>query len=232
VFAEKMGWDNPIGQSFEYDSTKRYVIGVIEKFHYYDFYASVDPVLFLITPEENLKYLAVKVEAGSLSATEDYLKSIWKKVAPDDPYEGYFQDAVFEGFHNDNNSNMKLLGFVSIITILLSCMGLFGLVSYNITRRMKEFSVRKIFGASVNHIFTLMNRDYIWILSVALIIGAPLGFFSINSLINVIYPDPIETNAAPFLVGITIMVVTVAITVSTQLRRIIRNNPSQTLRNE
>ena len=232
VFAEKMGWDNPIGQSFEYDSVKRFVVGVIEKFHYYDFYASVDPVVFLITPEENLKYLAVKVEAGSLTDTEDYLKSIWKQVAPDDPYTGYFQDAVFEGFHRDNNSNMKLLVFVSIVTILLSCMGLFGLVSYNITRRMKEFSVRKIFGASVNHIFKLMNKDYIWILSIALVIGAPLGFFGINSLIEVIYPEPIETNAVPFVTGIAIMVVTVAITVSSQIRRIIKNNPSQTLRTE
>ncbi|MEZ4945326.1 MAG: ABC transporter permease [Cyclobacteriaceae bacterium] len=232
IFAEKMGWDNPIGQSFEYDSIKRYVVGVIEKFHYYDFYASVDPVMFLITPEENLRYLALKVEAGSLIATEDYLKNLWKQVAPDDPYAGYYQDAVFEGFHRDNNSNMKLLGFVSIVTILLSCMGLFGLVSYNITRRMKEFSVRKIFGASINHIFTLMNKDYIWILSIALIIGAPLGFFGINSLINVIYPEPIETNATPFLIGIGIMIITVAITVSSQIRRIIKNNPSQTLRNE
>ncbi|MGB4971987.1 MAG: FtsX-like permease family protein, partial [Cyclobacteriaceae bacterium] len=232
VFAEKMGWDNPIGQSFEYDSSKRYVVGVIEKFHYYDFYASVDPVMFLITPDEDLRYLAVKVEAGSLIATEDYLKNLWKQVAPDDPYTGYFQDAVFEGFHNDNNSNVKLLAFVSIVTILLSCMGLFGLVSYNITRRMKEFSVRKIFGASVNHIFNLMNRDYIWILSIALIIGAPLGFFGISSLIKVIYPEPIETNATPFLIGIAIMVITVAITVSSQIRRVIRNNPSQTLRND
>lgn len=232
VFAEKMGWDNPIGQSFEYDSVKRFVVGVIEKFHYYDFYASVDPVMFLITPEENLKNLAVKVEAGSLTDTEDYLKSIWKQVAPDDPYAGYFQDAVFEGFHRDNNSNMKLLMFVSIVTILLSCMGLFGLVSYNITRRMKEFSVRKIFGASVNHIFKLMNKDYIWILSIALVIGAPLGFFGINSLIEVIYPEPIETSAVPFVTGIAIMVVTVAITVSSQIRRVIKNNPSQTLRTE
>lgn len=232
VFAEKMGWDNPIGQSFEYDSAKRYVVGVIEKFHYYDFYASVDPVMFLITPEEDLRYLALHVEAGSLLATEDYLKNLWKQVAPDDPYTGYFQDAVFEGFHHDNDSNMKLLGFVSIVTILLSCMGLFGLVSYNITRRMKEFSVRKIFGASVNHIFKLMNKDYIWILSIALVIGAPLGFIAINNLIKIIYPEPTETNATPFLIGIGIMVVTVAITVSSQISRIIKNNPAQTLRNE
>lgn len=232
VFAEKMSWDNPVGQYFEYDSTMRYVVGVVDKFHYYDFYAAVDPVMFVIAPEAHLRYIALKVEAGSVMAIEDQLKNRWKQIAPDDPFTGYYQDLVFEGFHQDNNSNMKLLGFVSIITILLSCMGLFGLVSYNITRRMKEFSVRKIFGASINHIFKLMNRDYIWILTVALIIGAPLGFYGMNNLIQIIYPDPVETSATPFLIGIGLMVVTVAITVSSQVNRVITNNPSQTLRNE
>ncbi|MEQ9591965.1 MAG: ABC transporter permease [Cyclobacteriaceae bacterium] len=232
LFAEAMGWEDPIGKSFEYDSARRYVVGVVEKFHYYDFYATVDPVMFTIAPEENFKYLAMKVRAGSMLATETKLKELWKDVAPDDPYTGYFQDEVFAGFHRDNTSNVTLLAFISVVTILLSCMGLFGLVSYNITRRMKEFSVRKVFGASINHIFKLMNRDYLWMIILSFSIGAPLGFFSISSLIAIIYPDPIPTSVTPFLVGVIIMIITVGVTVASQIGRIVRNNPAQTLRNE
>lgn len=232
LFAEEMGWDTPIGQSFEYDSVKRFVIGVVEKFYYDDFYATVDPVFFSIAPEESLKYLAVKVQAGSLKSTEEYFKEGWRKIAPDDPFAGYYQDSVFEGFHLDNNANVKLLAFISGVTIVLACMGLFGLVTYSIARRMKEFSIRKVFGANVRHIFRLMNSDYIWMLTISFVIGAPLGFILMNNLINIIYPEPVPADAKPFLLGIIIMTVTIAITVATQITRVIKNNPAQTLRNE
>lgn len=231
-FADEMGWDKPIGQSFEYDSVKRFVIGVVEKFHYDDFYNAVDPVFFNIAPEESLKYLAIKVQAGSLKSTEEYLKEGWRKIAPDDPYAGYYQDSVFEGFHLDNNANVKLLAFISSVTVILACMGLFGLVTYSITRRMKEFSIRKVFGANVRHIFRLMNADYIWMVSIAFVIGAPLGFVLINNLIEIIYPEPVPADATPFILGIAIMSVTIAITVATQITRIAKNNPAQTLRSE
>jgi len=232
VFADAMGWDVPVGQSFEYDSVKRFVIGVVEKFHYDNFYAPVEPVFFTVAPEESLKYLAVKVQAGSLKSAEEYLKEGWRKIAPDDPFDGYYQDSVFEGFHLDNNANMKLLVFISSVTVILACMGLFGLVTYSITRRMKEFSVRKVFGANVKHIFRLMNADYIWMVSIAFIIGAPLGFILINKLINIIYPEPVPADAKPFLLGIAIMAFTILITVATQISRVAKNNPAQTLRNE
>ncbi|MEQ9414692.1 MAG: FtsX-like permease family protein, partial [Cyclobacteriaceae bacterium] len=106
------------------------------------------------------------------------------------------------------------------------------LVSYNITRRMKEFSVRKVFGANVSHIFKLMNKDYIWILSIAFLIGAPGGFLLVNSLIQNIYPDPTPASATPFIIGMCIMAVTVAITVTSQISRITKNNPAVTLRSE
>ncbi len=232
IFVEEMGWENPIGQSFEYDSVKRFVVGVVENFHYDDFYSSVDPVMFLITPEENYKYIVMKAQVGSLVQIGEKLKEVWRQVAPDDPYAGYYQDSVFEGFHNDNNSNIKLLGFISAVAVLLACIGLFGLVSYNITRRMKEFSVRKVFGASIANIFKLMNRDYIWILLIAFTIGAPGGFFLVNSLIQNIYPDPTPATPTPFVIGMIIMMITVAITVTSQISRITKNNPADVLRNE
>ncbi|MEQ8423455.1 MAG: FtsX-like permease family protein, partial [Cyclobacteriaceae bacterium] len=232
LFAKQMSWDNPIGQSFEYDSVKRFVIGVVEDFHYDDFYSSVDPVMFVITPEENFKYIVTKAKTGTVNQTEQFLKDKWKSVAPDDPYRGYLQDSVFDRFHSDNNSNIKLLAFISGVAVLLACMGLFGLVSYNITRRMKEFSVRKVFGASISHILKLMNKDYVWILLIAFAVGAPGGFFLVNGLIQNIYPDPTPSTATPFLIGMFIMLVTVAITVTSQIRRVTKSNPAQTLRNE
>jgi len=139
---------------------------------------------------------------------------------------------VFSDFNNDNNANVKLLGFISSVTVVLASLGLFGLVSFNITRRMKEFSIRKVFGALMPHIFKLMNRDYVWILSIAFAIGAPAGFFLINTLIQNIYPDPQAATPLPFLLAVSIMLMTVAFTVGSQLRRVRKENPAATLRND
>jgi putative ABC transport system permease protein len=231
-FVKAMGWTSGLNQVFEYDSVKRNVIGVVKNFHYDDFYRGILPVLFTITPEENIKYLSLRIEKGHVSETEDWLKKSWASIAPDDPYEGMLQDEVFANWAKNNKTDMKLLAFIAGLATMLSCLGLFGLVSYNITRKLKEFSIRKVFGASSLQIFHLMNRDYVWILSIAFIIGAPTGFFLMDNLIHHIYVDPQQAGALPFVIAITLIMLTVAITIGAQMNRILKENPTITLRSE
>ncbi|HWA35102.1 MAG TPA: FtsX-like permease family protein, partial [Cyclobacteriaceae bacterium] len=232
AFVAAMGWTNPLSNDFEFEGKKRYVIGVVKDFHYNGFYNPIGPAMFMTTGEDNLRFLAVRTGSENFFAAEDELKKMWHEVAPDDPYLGYRQDSVFDDFHNDNNSNIKLLSFVSTVAVILACLGLYGLVSYNITRRLKEFSVRKVFGANTRQIFGLMNRDYVWILAIAFALGAPAGFYLINVIIHQIYPEPKATTASPFLIAVGLMAVTVAITIGSQLRRVVKESPAMTLRND
>jgi putative ABC transport system permease protein len=232
TFVKQMNWTEPLKASFELDSVKHYVIGVVYDFHYEHFYEPIGPVMFTITSEDNFRFLSLKVSDGSQRNMEASIKETWKEIAPDDPYQGFLQDSVFEDFHRNNNSNMIFLSFVSVTAIVLACLGLFGLVAFNITRRLKEFSIRKVFGANLFHIFKLMNRDYVWILLIAFVIGAPTGFFMINLLIQQLYPFPQSTTLLPFLLAIAIMVGTVGLTIGSQLRRIVKENPTETLRND
>ncbi|MBP9926287.1 MAG: ABC transporter permease [Cyclobacteriaceae bacterium] len=231
-FVRAMGWENPINQTFEYDSIKRNVIGVVKNFHYTDFYRSVLPVMFTIAPEKEFNYLTLKVTNGSATASEANLKNLWKEIAPDDPYKGMLQDDVFSNWAHNSENEMKLMSFITAITIMLACLGLFGLVSYNITRRLKEFSIRKVFGANTLQIFKLMNRDYILILAIAFVIGAPFGLWLMDILIHQTYADPQPAGVLPFAISILLMVVTVAITVGSQMNRIVNENPAQTLKAE
>lgn len=230
AFVNRMNWKEPLKASFELDSTRYYVVGVVYDFHYEGFYNVMLPVLFRFGAEDDYRYLSVRVQAGHTAEVESFLEESWKEIAPDDPYRGFLQDSVFDQFHSDNNANIKLLSFFSTTAVLLACLGLFGLVSYNITRRMKEFSIRKIFGANILQIFQLMNRDYIVILGVAFVIGAPAGFLLINQLIQMIYPEPQQPSALPFLVAVALMLVTVGTTILSQLRRVVKENPTGTLR--
>ena len=232
ALVRKMGWKEPLGQTFDFDNIKWNVIGVVKDFHYREFYYEIDPVMIHIGSEDKYKYLVVKAAAGSAVEVSDFLKKSWKSVAPDDPYEGSFQDEVFQQFFNSNRSNDKIMYFLSAVALVLVCMGLYGLVSYNLTRRLKEFSVRKIFGASLFQIFRLMNHDYLWIVLIAFALGAPLGFYMMGMTIRAAYPEEIPISMWPFAITILTMVLTVAFTIGTQLKRFAKENPTSTLRNE
>jgi len=232
AFVRKMGWKDPLTGSFDFDNIKWYVIGVVEDFHYKEFYYNVEPVMIQIGPEEKFRYLVVKAEAGTVNEVYDFLKKSWTSIAPDDPYEGLYQNEVFQQFFNSNRSNDKIMYFLSAVALVLACMGLYGLVSYNLTRRLKEFSVRKVFGANLFQILRLMNRDYVWIIVVAFSVGAPLGFYMMGLMIKAAYPEHIPISVWPFVLTIAVMALTVAITISTQLRRIAKENPTETLRSE
>src|SRR5688572_23943273 len=227
-----MGWKDPLGQTFDFDNVKWNVIGVVKDFHYREFYFDVEPTMIHIGPEEKYKYLVVHAAAGSVVEVSDFLKKSWRSVAPDDPYEGHFQNEVFQQFFDSNRSNNKIMYFLSAVALVLVCMGLYGLVSYNLTRRLKEFSVRKVFGASLFQIFRLMNHDYLWIVLIAFTLGAPLGFYMMGLMIQAAYPDEIPISPWPFVITILTMVFTVAFTIGTQLKRIAKENPTSTLRND
>lgn len=229
-FVAKMGWTNPLGQSFLCDSVKRYVVGVVEDFYYDDFYNPIDPVVFTLTRPENFGYMVLTAEPGNLLAAENELKTIWRTIAPDEPTAVTFQSAVFDSYVRNSKANNKIMVFIAAVSIILAAMGLYGLVSYNLTRRLKEFSVRKVFGASVMEIFRLMSRDYLAIVIIAFALGAPAGAWMMNVLLNAIYPTKIPFLFWPYALAISLMIAMVSLTILTQFRRVTHENPTETLR--
>jgi putative ABC transport system permease protein len=232
AFVKKMGWTTALNQEFVCDSVKHYVVGVVEDFYYNDFYWDIEPVVFTIADEKEFIFMAIKAQAGSVGLVEGELKSIWKRIAPDDPSNIFLQNQVFDNYLKNNQANTQILYFISAVSVLLAAMGLYGLVSYNLTRRLKEFSIRKVFGANTVSIFRLMNGDYLWIVLIAFGIGAPLGAYLMDQMLTSIYPVKIPTTLWPYFVSITVMVLMVGLTIGSQLKRVVRENPTETLRME
>jgi putative ABC transport system permease protein len=231
-FVRSMGWTNGVNQFFSHEGKTWTVIGVVEDFHYADFYMGISPVMIYLAAEQEFKYLSLKVAGNQVAEVESEIRSWWKEIGPDDPYRGILQNDVFYNFNRNTRNDLQIISWVAVVTLILACLGLYGLVSYNITRRLKEFSVRKVFGARTLHLFQLMNRDYAWILIIAFLVGAPAGFYLMNMLIEAIYYGTRGTGVMPFLIAVVMMVLTVAVTVGAQMSRVIRENPAQTLRSE
>lgn len=231
-FAEKLGWKEPLNKTFTYDSTDYHVIGVVENFYNNNFYDEPNPAFFSIGEREEFKFFVVKTSEDQLFEVDDQLHEAWFEFAPNDPYSREFQRFAFDDFYRENNGNIILIGTISAFAMVLACLGLFGLLSFNLQRRMKEFGVRKVLGAGRFAIVREANKEYVWIMLVAFVFGAPIGSALIHQLIITIYPGSDTFSAWPIVLSIMIVLVTVAATITGQILHATKVNPTEVLRSE
>lgn len=232
-FVDAMGWtDGAVGQTFMYDSVLRKVVGVVQDFHYYDFFSEIGPVMLYGLDPNKVHYLSVRTNPDDLAKLEEFTKEAWHKVAPNDPFDRVFQEDVFDGFYEENKSNISILLLISAIAVLLACLGLYGLLSFNVQGKLKEFSVRKVLGAEPKVLIRIVSKQYFWVLLIAFCIGAPLGSIGMMKLVVSIFPDPKAVSPVPFLIAMMIILATLIITVAGQIRKAISVNPAELLRTE
>ena len=121
---------------------------------------------------------------------------------------------------------------MSSIMLLISCMGLFGLSSQNVNRRMKEIGIRKVMGASISTITGLINRGFLLLILIAAFVATPLTYMALNALLNTVYQYHITITAMPFTLSFAMILFTAVLTISLQIYRVIVANPAEVLRNE
>jgi ABC-type lipoprotein release transport system permease subunit len=232
LFIDRLGWDEIIGNTFVYDSTEYSIIGITDNFHYQNFWNEMSPAMLRMIPEEDFRYLSAKIKPGTALETAEFFEAKWKEVEPDLPFNGFFQDTVFDNYFNNIVGHSKLIGFTATLAIILSCMGLFGLVSLNVASRMKEFSIRKVLGAGSLSIARGVNRQYIWLLVIATVIGAPLSYYVMVAFLDSVYEYHTPVQIPSIGLGIIAIFLIAAVTVSSLVVKVIKTNPVNALRSE
>lgn len=232
AFVKRMKWDNPIEKTIRVSDHNYIVVGVVEDFQGTDFYRAIHPTLMFIGPEKDFNYLATRSKTGNLESVNRFMEASWKEVEQEFPYEGFIQGEVFDAFFQGLDANIAIIRFVSILSLILSCMGLFGLVSFNVSRRMKEYSIRKVLGANLITITNSINNGFIWLLVIGVALGAPLGYLSINGLLTMMFPDPAPLGVLPFALGIFFVLLSALLTVASQVYKVAKSNPAEVLKNE
>ena len=231
-FAAKMDWTDPVGKRFVQDSSRLEVIGVVEDFYLRNFYGAPYPAFFKLSNKKDWGRMIVKFPAGQRHESDEFLRKTWMEIAPNDPYPRSFQEDDFDGFYRDNQANTTLMIGVTIISLILSGLGLFGIISFNISSRLKEIGVRKVMGASTATIIRITNMDFIWVVFVAFLLGAPVGFYLMKILFDTIYEIYRPISIWPFILSMLLMILTVLITASGQILRTTKINPADVLRKE
>ncbi len=229
----EFAWEEPLGQQVYFDSAAYHIVGVVENFHHDDFEDRIEPMMFrLVTDESKYFYLSVRAKAGTVIQTGNYLAETWKKQFPDEEYRGFFQSNKFTEFYREVISIKKFFIAIAIIALTISCMGLFGLVSLTIARRMKEMSIRKVLGAGMLHVSNLINKQFVILLLIASVISGPLSYYILKALLDDVYAYHVEITQWPFVFSMALLFLTAIFTASLQIYKVAIANPVDSLRNE
>lgn len=205
------------------------IIGVVKNFHYESLRENIGALsLFL---DNSTGTLAVKVKAGDFSNTLANIEGIWNNIAPGQPFSYRFMDDSFNSTYEAEKNLGKIFMVFTILSILIACLGLFGLAAFNAQKRTKEIGVRKVLGASVAQISYRLTTDFLKMVGVAILISLPIGWFVMNKWLEdfsyrIEIPWWIFALSAVIAIGIAIL------TVSYQSIKAAIVNPVKSLRSE
>jgi putative ABC transport system permease protein len=159
------------------------------------------------------------------------LENLWKKIYPDAPFSYTFLDDTIASFYKSEQRIAKLINTATLLAILISCLGLFGLASYSTTQRTKEIGIRKVLGATVKQITLLLSRDFILFVVIAFIIAIPIAIWGANQWLSG-FAYQIELSAWIFVVTAIVALLIAFVTISFQTIKAANGNPVDSLRSE
>jgi len=230
-----MGLTSPVGKQFSLYDKKGKIIGVMENAYFTSLHHEINPQVYHVLTDMNRARgyggIFIKVAGEDLPKTISAIKSVWEEVNPISPFEYRFFDETIAAKYKAENQASTIIRLFSLLAILISCLGLFGLASFTSEQRTKEIGIRKVLGASMAGIIRLMNADFIkWILA-AYIIATPIGYFAMNLwLQNFVFR--ISMRWWYFAVAGILTLIVALITVSYQSIKAALSNPVDSLKYE
>jgi putative ABC transport system permease protein len=229
--AKAMGFKDPIGQLIFDDPIKWHVVGVIKDFILESPYQPVKP--FMVKgPRYGGSFIHIKLNKANTTA-QNLAKAdkIFKQYNPAYPFEFHFIDEEYAEKFADEQLTRTLASLFAALTILISCLGLFGLATYMAENRIKEIGVRKVLGASIASITALLSKDFVKLVAVAIIIATPVAWVVMNKWLEG-YMYRTTISGWTFLISGSLAIAIALLTVSYQSIKAAISNPVKSLRSE
>jgi ABC-type antimicrobial peptide transport system permease subunit len=231
--AEIMGFKDPIGEVLtDRNGLKFSIIGVVKDFHFKSLHSAIEPLVISPIPPPTIGGTCyVRMKPDHITSTIESIKKIFKSNNPDYTLDFKFLDDDYNNLYMIERKASTLLGYITILAIIISCLGLIGLSTFMTVRRTKEIGIRKVNGAKSIEIFSMLSKEYIKLVIISFIVACPIAWYAMNIwLRNYAY----RTNIGWWvfaLAGVIVMVITV-LTVGFQSYRAASKNPVEALRYE
>ncbi|GAB3264079.1 ABC transporter permease [Larkinella harenae] len=175
AFVKMAGWKEGVGQSIDGFGHKGKVVGVVKNFHYRSLHNLVEPLVMI--------YNTFPVSSLMVNVKPEYLpvvQALWQQHYPGSPFDYKFLDESVEAQYTKDRLMTTVFNGFAALTILVSCLGLFGLVTFTTGQRTKEIGIRKILGASVVNVVLLLSKDFLKLVLIAIFIAAPVAWYALD----------------------------------------------------
>ena len=233
-FAKQAGWKSPLGQTinFWYDNNKKYnVIGVVKDYHYQPLNQKIGPQVFTMKKDNPYGMAYIKIKPNTAAASLKTIRKIFKQLFPLTPYSYTFKNEENLKSYEAESKWKQIMLFGAILTIFISCIGLFGLSVLSTERRTKEIGIRKVLGASVKGVATILSKDFLKLVFISVVIAIPLAWLATSKWLEN-YPYRISLNWGLFASAALLVIMIALITVSFQAIKAAIANPVKSLRTE
>lgn len=230
---EEFGWKSALGQRVTFkDTVQLNVIGVVDNFYMYGFWEEIEPMAMRFDSAQNFNFIVGKVDIQNINEAHNYLEEEWISKIESKSFTGFYQEDFLREAKEVNNNIVILFGFLGIIAVVLSAVGLFTMVSLSVIKRVKEIGVRKVLGGSLPHIVELVNRQFLILLLVSSIAGVLGGYLLIDMLIASIFIYYKNADLVTFGVPAGFIILISLIISSARIYKAAVQNPIDSLRYE
>lgn len=232
AMVRKMNWRDPINKRFQAEGRPpRKVVGVIRDYHQNSLYNEIEPLVILFN--KNNYYSFLRINGSRLHTTVSHIRESWNAVFPDKPFEYRFLDEAVNAQYDADRRRSTVLAIFSVVTILISCLGLLGLTAFTIQERAKEISIRKISGAGTLRLIVFLSKELILLVTIGICVAAPPVYLFMNTwLQHFAYRISLSSQIPVFIFSAVGMLVLTLVTVAFHTSKAALANPVTTLRTE
>ena len=233
TMAKAFGLEPAIGKEIRMSSNiNAIIIGVMNDFHTESFHKTIEPSLLWYAPEVcGIGVINMKINPLQFENSIESVRKIWAEISPDIPFEYHFLDESYASLYKSEVTFSRLIGFCSILSIFISCLGLFGLIKHIAKHRTKEIGIRKVNGATISEVMLMLNRDFVKWVAIAFVIATPVAYYAMHKWLE---SFAYKTNLSWWIFALAgLLALGIALlTVSWQSWKAAMRNPVEALRYE
>jgi len=238
TFVKQMGWhsnDEAIGKKFDNKASHR-VIGVTKDFNFTSRHQPIRPLIMELnsTPrgfDVRIKYMAVRISGDDVPGTIDWLGRQWKAQIPGWPFDYFFLERDLDKLYKTENKVSKITMVFSGLSILVACLGLFGLSTFTAEQRRKEMSIRKVLGSSNTDIFLLFSKNFFGLILIANVVAFPLAYWLMQAWLGE-FAYKVNIDLRLFILSGLIAIGIAFVTICYQALRSANSNPAEVLKSD
>ena len=235
---KQFGWgpEEAIGKPFTFGRFHGEIVGVTQDYNFSSKHEPIGPLVMHLNTHPGafnlfLKYMAVSVNPEDTKGSIATLETLWEKMLPDRPFEYFFLDNELNNLYKAEANLSKVAGTFSILAIMVACLGLFGLASFNAEQRKKEIGIRKALGSTIPQIIGLIFKDFTKLLIAAILVACPLAYLALEKWLGT-FAYRIDIPLWIFAAASIVTVIIALLTVSYKSVSVARSNPVDSLKYE